>query len=141
MIDENNIQQVLRRASGIIPDSQFEVQDKLLSTSGTEHDIPKAYLEENEIRASMHWKSAKKLLELAGEDFKDAEKYLEETASLAINLTRGRQGINVTTVLGRAILPKRNNQGYDLTKNKIDIVPKQPNYQPETQPVQYYQPQ
>lgn len=124
-------QQPLRRNIPIA-ESDFEVRDQLFKTTGTEHDIPKAYLEEFEAQAIFHWNGAKRLLKIAGDEFKDAEEYLDNTISWCTNLTRGRQGMNVVTVLGRGFLPRRTNQGYEIPK---DVVPKKPVN--EEQPQQY----
>lgn len=112
-----------------ISESEFEVKDSLLKSTGTQHDIPKAYMEEYEAEAVFKWRNAKKLLSIAGDDFTEAESYLADTIDWCVNLTRGRQGMNVVTVLGRDFLPKRTPQGYDIPK---DITPKPPKMQDPT---------
>lgn len=113
-----------------IAESDFEVRDQLFKTTGTEHDIPKSYLEEFEAQAIFHWSTAKRLLQVAGEEFKEAEEYIQNTMNWCTNLTRGRQGMNVVTVLGRNYLPKRTPFGYEIPK---DVVPKKPTQEEQVQ--------
>lgn len=105
-----------------VPETPVELHGQLFSTTNTESDIPKAYMEEHEIKAYFHWKQAVRLLEKAGGDFEEAKDYLQSTMDTVVNLTRGRQGMNVTTILGRPQLPKRGAQGYEQSKyNPVPI--------------------
>lgn len=119
-----------------VPETPVELHGQLFSTTNTESDIPKAYLEEHEIKAYFLWKQSVELLEKAGEDFEEAKKYLESTMNTMVNLSRGRQGMNVVTILGRPQLPKRGAQGYEESRYNPVPIKKQ-----EMMPMQSYQDQ
>lgn len=131
------INQSKPKTTTFVPETSVELQDMLFKSTNSSNDIPKAYMEEYEIEAYFWWKQAWELLEKAGVDFEEAKSYLENTANSMVNLTRGRQGMNVVTILGRPQIPKRTSQGYAESKNNLVPVRPVQSQQPPISEQQY----